>query len=223
MKKVIIRIFGPADSVLAAVWGGYRFFQQLPQRQEQVATAKVRRGDVVIRAFSRGELRAVRSVTLTAPNLFSTVQVTRLAPMGSLAKEKDLIVEFDDSERRAALEETLLEVEQIDEQIKKAQGRPGHPRQPGPGGPAAHALRGAPRGTGSQAQRTHLGDRREEEPAQPGRAEAAAGAAGERHQDRARSRRRRSWRCCARQRNKSHDRRARAKSSASRRPRCSRP
>ena len=44
-----------------------------------MATTKVRRGDVVIRAYSRGELRAVRSVTLTAPNLYSTVQVTRLA------------------------------------------------------------------------------------------------------------------------------------------------
>ena len=86
-----------------------------------MATAKVRRGDVVVRAYSRGELRAVRTVSLIAPNLFSTVQVTKLAPLGSLAKEKDLIVEFDDSERRTALEETLLEVEQIDEQIKKAQ------------------------------------------------------------------------------------------------------
>jgi hypothetical protein len=119
MKKVLIRLTGVL--ILAgAVYGGYRFFQQLPERQERVATTKVQRSDVVIRAFSRGELRAVRSVTLTAPNLFGTVQVTRLAPIGSLAKEKDLIVEFDDSERRAQLEETSLEVEQTDEQIKKA-------------------------------------------------------------------------------------------------------
>jgi len=119
MKKYIIRIVGILI-VAGAAWYGYRFFKQLPQRQEQVATAKVRRGDVIMRAYSRGELRAVRSVTLTAPNLFSTVQVTRMAPVGALAKEKDLIVEFDDSERRAQLEETLLAVEQTDEQIKKA-------------------------------------------------------------------------------------------------------
>src|SRR5215469_15917670 len=119
VKKVIFRTLVPLI-VLGAAWYGYRFFKLLPQRQEQVATTKVRKGDVVIRAYSRGELRAVRSVTLTAPNLFSTVQVTRLAPMGALAKDKDLIVEFDDSERRAQLEEGLLAVEQIDEQIKKA-------------------------------------------------------------------------------------------------------
>jgi multidrug efflux pump subunit AcrA (membrane-fusion protein) len=81
----------------------------------------VRQSDVVVRAYTRGELRAVRQATLTAPNLFTTVQITRLAPIGALARESDLIIEFDDSERRAALEETLLEVEQIDEQIKKAQ------------------------------------------------------------------------------------------------------
>ncbi|HWB87094.1 MAG TPA: efflux RND transporter periplasmic adaptor subunit [Bryobacteraceae bacterium] len=119
MKKVIIRV-GVLAVLAAAGWGGYWFLQQLPERQEKVPTAKVMRGDVVIRAYSRGELRAVRSVTLTAPNLFGTVQVTRLAPMGALAKEKDLIVEFDDSERRASLEEAQLAVEQIDEQIKKA-------------------------------------------------------------------------------------------------------
>lgn len=107
--------------VLGAAWGAYVVVKQLPERQQQVPTAKVLKGDVVIRAYSRGELRAVRSATLYAPNLFGTVQVTRLAPMGALGHEKDLIVEFDDSERRASLEETQLEVDQIDEQIKKAQ------------------------------------------------------------------------------------------------------
>src|SRR5579862_9022613 len=119
MTKVFIRIF-LALFVLGGAYGGYKYFERLPQKQVPVATAKVRRGDVIVRAYSRGELRAVRSVSLIAPNLFSTVQVTKLAPLGSLAKEKDLIVEFDDSERRTALEETLLEVQQIDEQIKKA-------------------------------------------------------------------------------------------------------
>src|SRR5215467_7749067 len=99
MQKVIFRLIGLA-MLAGAGWGGYRFFKQLPERQEQIPTTKVQRGDVVIRAYSRGELRAVRSVTLTAPNLFGTVQVTRLAPMGSLAREKDLVVEYDDSERR---------------------------------------------------------------------------------------------------------------------------
>ena len=120
MKKFLFRLL-MLLFVLGAAWGAYMVVKQLPERQQQVPTAKVLRGDVVIRAYSRGELRAVRSATLTAPNLFGTVQVTKIAPLGSLAHDKDLIVEFDDSERRASLEETQLEVDQIDEQIKKAQ------------------------------------------------------------------------------------------------------
>jgi multidrug efflux pump subunit AcrA (membrane-fusion protein) len=117
-KKVIIRLLGLAILV-GLGYGGYRFFQQLPQRQEQIATAKVQRSDVVIRAFSRGELHAVRSVAMLAPNLNGTVQITRLAPVGSLAQEKDLVIEYDDSERQAALEEARLGVQLVDEQIKQ--------------------------------------------------------------------------------------------------------
>jgi HlyD family secretion protein len=119
MKKAIFRVL--ILVVLAgAGWRGYRYFKSLPDRQETVPVTKVQKGDVVIRAYSRGELRPARTLTLTAPNLFGTVQVTDLAVMGSLAREKDLIVEYDDSERQSALEEARLSVQSVDEQIKKA-------------------------------------------------------------------------------------------------------
>lgn len=120
MKKAFYRIL-LLVAVAGAGYGVYRFIQGLPSRQEAVPTTRVRKGDVVVRSFARGELRAVRSAALTAPNLFGTVQVTRLAPMGAFAREKDLIVEFDDSEVLSRLEQRQLELEQVDEQIKKAQ------------------------------------------------------------------------------------------------------
>src|SRR5688572_10666228 len=120
MKKIVIRLIVLA--VLAgAVYGGYSVYKSMPQRQQTVASTKVRQGEVVVRTFSRGELRAVRSATLIAPNLFGTVQVTQLASLGALARDKDLIVEFDDAEVQSRLEEKQLEIDQIDEQTKKAQ------------------------------------------------------------------------------------------------------
>ncbi len=119
IKKAIVRTAGVA--ILAGGgWYGYHWYQALPQRIESIPTAKVQRGEVIIRAYTRGELHAVRAITLLAPNLNGTVQVTSLAPLGSLAKEKDLIVEYDDSERQAALEEAQLSVQSVDEQIKQA-------------------------------------------------------------------------------------------------------
>lgn len=121
MKKWLVRIL--VTGLLAL--GGYAGFNAIramtAEKQRAVPTAKVRKGDVIVRSFARGELRAVRSVTLTAPNLFGTVQVTKLAALGSFAREKDLVVEFDDAEVLSRLEERQLELDQIDEQIKKAQ------------------------------------------------------------------------------------------------------
>jgi len=118
MKKVIFRVVVVA-AVLLAGWLGYGFVKKMPDKKREVAVTKVRQGDVVIRAFTRGELRAVRSETLVAPNLNATVQVTRLAPLGSFAREKDLIVEFDDSEVLSRMEETELGLQSTDENIKQ--------------------------------------------------------------------------------------------------------
>jgi multidrug resistance efflux pump len=120
VKSNLIRLV-IAAAIAAAVWGGYFLYQQMPQRQAQVPVTQVRQGDVIVRSYARGELRAVRSTTLIAPNLFGTVQVTKLAPLGAFAREKDLIVEFDDAEVLARLEEKQLEIDQVDERIKKQQ------------------------------------------------------------------------------------------------------
>ncbi len=120
MKKVLLRLI-LAAVVLGGGYAAYNYFQKMGGHTSQTPTTRVRRGDVVVRSFARGELRAVRSASLAAPNLFGTVQVTRLAPLGAFAREKDLIVEFDDSEVLARLEQRQLELEQVDEQIKKSQ------------------------------------------------------------------------------------------------------
>lgn len=120
MKTILIRLLTVAV-LCGGAWGAYSFYRQLPRQQSLIVTTRVRRSDVVIRSYSRGELRATRSYMLTAPNLFGTVQVTKLAPLGSFAHEKDLLVEFDDSEVNSRLEEKQLELDQIDEQIKKSE------------------------------------------------------------------------------------------------------
>ncbi len=121
MPKLIVRIL-VLGTVAAIVLGGFYLVQNASlQNEEEIALAEVKRGDLTVRSFFRGELRAVRSLTLTAPNLGSQSQVTKLAPAGALAKRGDLIIELDDSERVAALEDHLLAVDQVKEQLKQAE------------------------------------------------------------------------------------------------------
>ena len=120
MTKLMIRI---AIVLMAAalVAGGYFVLRQIPDQDREFAVAEVMRGDLVVKTHLRGELRAVRSLTLTAPNIGTQSQITQLAPTGALAKRGDLIFELDDSERVAALEDSLLSVEQIEQNLVKAE------------------------------------------------------------------------------------------------------
>ena len=122
MKKLIVRLLLLAG-VAAVVAGAYYLVQQIPTEDgvDELALVEVKRGNLTVATHLRGELRAVRSLTLTAPNLGSQSQVIQLAPAGSLARRGDLIVELDDSERVAALEDDLLSVEKVKEQLKQAE------------------------------------------------------------------------------------------------------
>ncbi|HYM11276.1 MAG TPA: efflux RND transporter periplasmic adaptor subunit [Bryobacterales bacterium] len=116
LLKVIILL-----AVAAAAATGYYLVRSLPERHTEIPVVQVKRGDLLVRTYVRGELRATRSVLLTTPNLGATAQVTRLAPSGALSRAKDLIVEFDDSDLLASLEDAQLEVAQAAESIKKAE------------------------------------------------------------------------------------------------------
>jgi len=122
MKKMFVRLL-VLLTVAGVVAGGYYLVQQIPddQKGDKLALIPVEKGDLTVRTYLRGELRAVRSLTLTAPNLGSQSQVIQLAPAGSLATRGNLIVELDDSERVAALEDDLLSVEKIQQQLKQAE------------------------------------------------------------------------------------------------------
>src|ERR1035441_7550083 len=117
MKKVIFRSIPPLLLVVLG-WYGYHYYKNRPEKASSIATATVQRGDVVIRAYTRGQLNAVRVFPLYAPNLNGTVQVTQLAAMGSLAKEKDLIIEYDDSELQAFVDSEKLSLDGTDQNIK---------------------------------------------------------------------------------------------------------
>ena len=120
MKKIAVRLL-VLVVLVGVVAGGYYLVQQIPQESEDFPLALVRRGDLVVKTHLRGELQAVRTLALTAPNLGSATQITQLAPAGALSSTGDLIMEFDDSERQAALEDAQLEVDRVNEQLKKAQ------------------------------------------------------------------------------------------------------
>src|SRR5262245_9838249 len=80
--------------VLAAggVYAAYRYNSKTTE--VEVPVARVRRADFVISVKTRGEIRSVNSVIITAPQV-PNPQIVRIAESGKPIKKGDVVVEFD--------------------------------------------------------------------------------------------------------------------------------
>lgn len=83
-----------------------------------VETAEAVRGDFIDVLPVRGEVRARRTVPITAPRSAGELQIVHLAPNGSAVKTGDVVVRFDTStaerqlaEKRSALREAEAEIQ----------------------------------------------------------------------------------------------------------------
>lgn len=87
--------------------------------REEVPATNVVRGNLKLDVHAVGELRAVRSVTVTAPAVGGSLRLVRLAESGMAVKKGDLVLEFDPAEQQFQLEQSLSELEQAEQEIVK--------------------------------------------------------------------------------------------------------
>ena len=84
-----------------------------------IPTARVRRGNPELKAYTTGELRPVRSVMLVAPPVGGTLQIVKLLKTGTRVAPGDVVIEFDPSEQEFLLEQNRSELEQAEQEIVK--------------------------------------------------------------------------------------------------------
>ena len=106
-----------AWTILAALisGGGYTLWRYNNREAEvEVPVARVRRAEFIIAVKTRGELKSVNSVILTAPQVPSP-RIVRLAESGKPVKQGDVVVEFDaaqlEQELRSLVESSADTVE----------------------------------------------------------------------------------------------------------------
>jgi HlyD family secretion protein len=86
-----------------------------------VPTGRVRRGDLDMKVYLTGEVRASHSEMLTAPPIGGgALQITHLLHTGTAVKKGDLVMEFDPSEQRYKLDQNRSELLQAEQEIAKA-------------------------------------------------------------------------------------------------------
>lgn len=86
-------------------------------------TADVVRGDFVDYLEIRGEIKAGRSVVLSAPMQSGELQIVRLARNGASVKPGDVVVEFDSTTLRRTVQEKQSELRQAEAEIEQGRGQ----------------------------------------------------------------------------------------------------
>ena len=88
-----------------------------------VPTTAVTKGEFIDYMQVRGEVKAVRSIPLTAPSSTGELQILELAKNGTNVKKGDVIVRFDPVPVRRTHAEKLSELKQAEEEIGKTEAQ----------------------------------------------------------------------------------------------------
>ena len=112
-------------AVLLVIAGAGIFKSRMPKAAPKINTAEVKRGEFVEYVQVRGELKALRSVILTAPSGAGDVQIVRLVKNGTQVKKGDMVVQFDTTTVQRTLDQKLSELKTSEGEIERirAQGR----------------------------------------------------------------------------------------------------
>jgi multidrug efflux pump subunit AcrA (membrane-fusion protein) len=88
---------------------------------DDIPTVRANRGDLDMKVYVTGELRASHSEMLTAPPIGGgALQITHLLHTGAVVKKGDLVMEFDPTEQHFKLDQNRSELLQAEQEITKA-------------------------------------------------------------------------------------------------------
>lgn len=99
LKKLIFVVI-----IVIVILGGYYGVNALFSTSYEIPTAKVDKGEFVISLNENGTVDATRAVTLSAPRIRG-LQITWLAPEGTMVQEGDPLIKFDATKQVADLAE----------------------------------------------------------------------------------------------------------------------
>jgi multidrug efflux pump subunit AcrA (membrane-fusion protein) len=118
----LIMLGGIAAVLLAAI--GFAASSRRSGRtasENDVPFALVRLGELDLKVYTTGELRANHSTTLTAPPIGGgSLEITKLLHTGTPVKKGDVVIAFDPSEQRYKLEQSHSELLQAEQDMIKA-------------------------------------------------------------------------------------------------------
>jgi HlyD family secretion protein len=115
MVVVILVLFVGSGVVLGAV--------RYSNRSLEVATFDVKRGEFIDSIQFRGEVKALKSVTISAPAEAGDLQIIKIAADGTQVKQGDVVVEFDKTKTEQDLAQDRSTLKSAEAEIEQARAQ----------------------------------------------------------------------------------------------------
>ena len=116
-KAMVIAIVLLAGS--GVVWGAVR----LGKRTPPVPTYEVKRGEFLDSLQFRGEVKAMKSVTISAPSEVGDLQIIKVSPEGTVVKAGDVVVQFDKTKTEQDLAQYKSTLKSAEAEIEQARAQ----------------------------------------------------------------------------------------------------
>ncbi len=101
------------------VWGASR----LGRRSPTVPTIEVKRGEFLDSLQFRGEVKALKSVTISAPADAGDLQIVKILPEGTVVKAGDVVVQFDATKTEQDLAQYKSSLKSAEAEISQAKAQ----------------------------------------------------------------------------------------------------
>jgi HlyD family secretion protein len=115
-------VIGVAALLLTASLGLFAYVRST-RREPNIPAYQVQRSEFLDVLQFRGDLKALKSVTISAPPDVGMLQILKIAADGSQVKKGDVVVEFDPSKTRQELEQDQSVLKSADAQIEQARAQ----------------------------------------------------------------------------------------------------
>lgn len=122
-RKLLVTLCAAPLPLALLAWGGSRLFKIVsPSPAARLPVTRVKRGDVTITVYAKGELSGGHSEMLSAPMTGHTdMAITYLREPGELVNAGDVVVKFDTTEQEFQLKEAEADLAEAEQQVAQAQ------------------------------------------------------------------------------------------------------
>ncbi|HKS67760.1 MAG TPA: efflux RND transporter periplasmic adaptor subunit [Candidatus Acidoferrales bacterium] len=115
-KKMVA---GVATAAALLIFGAFRLVDSAPN----IPTAVVARGDFTDYLELRGDVKALKSRTITAPYEAGDLQILKITPDGTTVKKGDIVVSFDTTTPKQMLAQDQTELKSADAEIEQSRAK----------------------------------------------------------------------------------------------------